>query len=205
MQRRLSTTKSRVNHAVSCTSQRKGKKKAVVTTISVVPQTSGRPTPTKYHTAETTLSERHRPNTEKIDNTTAFVAGLAEKKEKETRNAVPPGSTKETRTKATLQNSAWSDNPQQREARRQKGERLFPTVSPPFGARRRAARGDDACRALSSVPMAVVARVVMLLLLTASGGRRVPGLPHPHIPRPATAVARTFTRSQHNPAHKNVS
>lgn len=127
------------------------------------------------------------------------------KKEKETRNAVPPGSTKETRTKATLQNSAWSDNPQQREARRQKGERLFPTVSPPLGARRRAARGDDACRALSSVPMAVVARVVMLLLLTASGGRRVPGLPHPHIPRPATAVARTFTRSQHNPAHKNVS
>lgn len=82
MQRRLSTTKSRVNHAVSCTSQRKGKKKAVVTTISVVPQTSGRPTPTKYHTAETTLSERHRPNTEKIDNTTAFVAGLAEKKKK---------------------------------------------------------------------------------------------------------------------------
>lgn len=128
----------------------------------------------------------------------AFVAGFTEKKE--TRNAVSPSSTKETQTKATQQNSAWSDNRRQREAQRQKDERLFPTVSPPLGACRRAARGDDACRALSSVSMAVVARVVTLLLLTAGGGRRVPGLP-----RPATAVARTFTRSQHNPAHKNVS
>lgn len=100
---------------MSCTSQRKGKKKAVVTTISVVPQTSGPATPTEYHTAETPLSERHRTNTKKIDNTMAFVAGFAEKKKKkqETGNAVSPISTKETQRKATLQNSARSDNPRQ--------------------------------------------------------------------------------------------
>lgn len=152
------------------------------------------------HSRETPLWERHCTNASKIDNAVAFVAGLAE--DKKLKNVASPRSTEKPSRK--------------QHCKTQHEAIILPTTgsamtkgwpSPPVSllcACRKAARGDDACRALSSVSMAVVARVVMLLLLLLLVPGR--GLPRPTQPQPdGRRHTHTFTLSQRNPAHKNVS